>query len=295
MRELASKRRIIQAVCAALYNADIRGYVEGSISRSPFKRVCVPGLNCYSCPAAVASCPLGALQNGFGAGSVPLFVLGALIAIGALFARLVCGFLCPMGLVQELLYKIKTRKIEVHKSERLLRITRKASLFKYAVLAVLCIALPLALYMKNGIGAPLFCSFLCPAGTFEAGVPLVILNKGIRQAAGWHFAFKCATAFLFAVWSVFWMRPFCVFVCPLGAIYSLFNKIALFGIAVDGTKCTHCGACAAVCKMPTPIKAKGRDYLAAVNDRECIRCGDCMKVCRAGAIVWRGMGMKRPS
>lgn len=280
------KRRITQFIAALLYNSDVKQWRTGSISHSPLKRVCVPGLNCYSCPAAAASCPLGALQNGFGTGGVPLFAAGLLLMFGALFGRLVCGFLCPAGLVQELLYKIKTRKVNVHENAKRLAMIRKISLAKYAVLGALCAVLPLLLYAKDGIGAPLFCKYICPAGTIEAGVPLVLLNESIRQAAGRHFLWKCAAALSFLVWSVFWFRPFCVFVCPLGAIYSLFNRIAIFGPIADSTKCNHCGACSAHCKMPVPLS------ISAINDRECIRCGECAKVCKTGAISWEKLGKK---
>lgn len=307
-----TKRRAVQFVSMVLCNADIRQWGQGGISRSPVKRVCVPGLNCYSCPAAVGSCPLGAVQNAFGTGTFPLLAAGMVMAFGALLGRMVCGFLCPAGLVQELLYKIRRHKERLRENARMLYVTRKLSLFKYAVLVVLCIMLPLVMYIKEGIGAPLFCKYICPAGTLGAGVPLVIASESIRQGVGRHFVFKCVVASLFAVWSVFWYRPFCVFFCPLGAIYSLFNKTSIFGPVADSTKCTHCGKCIAVCKMPTavyempaavckrstaarggehPLDALGeavnREEYGIVFDRECIRCGKCIASCPTKAISWR--------
>jgi polyferredoxin len=78
----------------------------------------------------------------------------------------------------------------------------------------------------------------------------------------------------FILWSIFMFRPFCRFFCPLGAIYSFFNKSAIFGIKVDSTKCTHCNACVNFCKMDT----------LEINDRECIRCGECKSQCHFNAI-----------
>ena len=174
--------------------------------------------------------------------------------------------------MQELLYKIPSRKAK--KTKRTLQITRKASLVKYVFLGLLCIALPLAYYFRNGIGSPFFCKLICPAGTVGAGIPLVLLNENLRSAIGWLFTWKTGLAAVFIVWSIFMYRPFCRFVCPLGAIYSFFNKIAVFGIKVDTTKCMNCGACTASCKMDT----------LKVNDRECIRCGECIKRCRFDAL-----------
>ena len=57
------KRKLIQFTAALIYNADIRHWFNGTISQTKLKKICVPGLNCYSCPGAIASCPLGALQT----------------------------------------------------------------------------------------------------------------------------------------------------------------------------------------------------------------------------------------
>lgn len=255
------------------YNADVTRWFSGSISKSPLKRVCVPGLNCYSCPGAVASCPLGSLQNTIAGGRFPFFITGFLLITGTLLGRMVCSFLCPVGFIQELLYKIKSPKVK--RSPALLKITRKASLLKYIFLGVLCILLPFVLFLKDGQGAPLFCSLVCPAGTVGAGIPLVLMNEQLRQAAGWLFTWKTALAAVFIVWSVFMFRPFCRFVCPLGAVYSFFNKFAVLGIHLDKSKCTGCNACTAMCKMDT----------LKVNDRECIRCGECLKACKFSALT----------
>lgn len=266
------KRQLIQLTAMIIYNLDVKNIFSGSISSSQLKKICVPGLNCYSCPGAIASCPLGALQNTIAQGKFPFFITGFFLIIGTLFGRLVCSFLCPVGFVQELLYKIKSPKIA--KTPKTLKTTRKLSLFKYFVLVAFCIAIPLFGFAKNGLGSPTFCSLFCPAGTAGAGIPLVIFNKSLRSAIGFLFSWKVLLAVVFVVWSIFMFRPFCRFFCPLGAIYSFFNKTAIFGIKVDSTKCTNCNACVTSCKMDTK----------KINDRECIRCGECAKQCKFNAI-----------
>ena len=268
----AVRRKLIQFTAMLVYNADARHWFTGSISDSPLKHGCVPGLNCYSCPGAISSCPLGSLQNTIGGGRIPFFVTGFLLLTGTLFGRVVCSFLCPVGLVQELLYKIPSKKIK--KTKRSLKITRKLSLLKYILLALFVIALPLIFYLKDGIASPFFCKLICPAGTLGAGIPLVIANESLRQAIGFLFSWKVLLSAAFIIVSIFMFRPFCRFFCPLGAIYSFFNKTALFGIKLDIKKCTHCNACTGPCKMDT----------LQVNDRECIRCGECIKRCRFGAL-----------
>jgi len=266
------RRRAVQVLSMLIYNADVSRWFSGGISRSSLKHVCVPGLNCYSCPGAIASCPLGSLQNTIGGGRFPFFVTGFLLLAGTLLGRMVCAFLCPAGLVQELLYKIPVKKLK--KTPRVLAVTRRLSLLKYALLVLLCAVFPLAAFVRSGAASPYFCKFFCPAGTLGAGIPLVLLNEGFRAAAGRLFAWKVAVAAVLLLWSAVFFRPFCTFFCPLGAVYSFFNRIALAGIRVDAQKCLHCGACTAHCRMQT----------LTVNDRECIRCGDCIPRCPHNAL-----------
>ena len=271
-KKFVMKRRFIQLISALIYNIDVANWFNGRISQTSLKKVCVPGLNCYSCPGAISSCPLGALQNTIANGKFPFFITGFFLLIGTLFGRLVCSFLCPFGLFQELLYKIPSKKI-VH-TQKLKPITRKLSLLKYFILAILCILLPMIFYFKDGFAFPYFCKWICPEGTIFAGWPLVIMNETLRSAIGFLFSWKTALSVGFILWSIFMFRPFCRFFCPLGAIYSFFNKSAIFGIKVDASKCTHCNACVNSCKMDT----------LEINDRECIRCGECKSSCHFGAI-----------
>ena len=279
IRHKPSKRRLIQLYVALLYNANLKGYVTGTISQSNTKYACVPGLNCYSCPGAVGACPLGSLQNAFAQSETraPYYILGIIGLFGLIFARTICGFLCPVGLVQELLNMIPSLKIK--KS----RITRALSYLKYVVLVVLVLAVPL-LYGMQGIAVPGFCKYICPAGTLGGGVGLLLNpnnwsgSRNILNMLGpiftWKFALMCAILVLCVVM----YRPFCRFLCPLGAIYGFFNKIAFLGVKVDQIKCNDCGLCVSNCQMD----------VKHVGDHECIHCGKCIKACPMKAISWKG-------
>lgn len=264
------KRKIIQVLSALLYNANLAGFADGKLYRGAVKGVCVPGLNCYSCPGAIGACPLGSLQNAMNdvKTSFPFYIVGTLLLFGALFGRLICAFLCPIGLIQELLYYIPTKKI------RRSRATRMLSNLKYVVLAVFVVGLPLYYLFTSGVSVPAFCKYICPSGTLFAGIPLVASDSALFAIIGPLFDWKVLVLITVLIMSVFIYRPFCRFLCPLGLIYSFFNKIAVFGIKVDRDKCTDCGACTAACKMDTK----------KINDRECIRCGECRSVCPHGAI-----------
>ena len=272
---IPTKRRLIQVYAALLYNANIKGFVSGNIYKSKTtKYMCVPGLNCYSCPGAVGACPMGALQNAL-AGSktrAPYYVLGILALFGLMLARTICGFLCPVGLCQELLYKIRTPKLK--KS----RVTRVLSYLKYVILA-LAIAIPL-IYATVGLAVPAFCKFICPAGTLGGAVLILVNpnNAAYFPQLDWAFTWKFGLAIAFVVASVFIFRVFCRFFCPLGAIYGFFNRFALIGVSVDKDNCTDCGLCVMHCKMD----------VKRVGDHECINCGECMAVCPTKAISWKG-------
>ena len=271
-----SKRKLIQVYAALLYNANIKGFINGSIYTSETtKYACVPGLNCYSCPGAVGACPLGAFQNSLAESSVraPYYVLGILGIFGLMLARTICGFLCPVGLGQELLYKIRTPKVK--KS----RVTRVLSYFKYVLLVGLAIIIPL-MYAMRDVPLPGFCKYVCPAGTLGGAIGLLIHpdNADMFGMLGGQFAWKFSLLIVFIVGSIFIFRFFCRFFCPLGAIYGFFNKIALIGVRVEKDNCTDCGKCVAVCKMD----------IKRVGDHECINCGECIPVCPTKAISWKG-------
>ena len=108
------KRRIIQILSAIATDGYIQGFLNSTIYQGKTKVVCVPGLNCYSCPGALGACPIGSLQGSLGRKQqhYSLYVLGFLFGFGILFGRFICGFLCPFGFLQELIYKMKTKKDE---------------------------------------------------------------------------------------------------------------------------------------------------------------------------------------
>ena len=196
MRRL--KRHLIQALATLLSNPHIPNFFTGAIYRGPAKRVCVPGLNCYSCPGAAGACPIGSLQAVIGGRTrnVSYYVTGLILLFGALFGRLICGFLCPFGFAQDLLHKIPSPKPRLPR-----RLDRALRWGKYAALAAVLL-LPAVLTDAFGIGDPVFCKYVCPAGTLEGGIPLLLANKGLRAAAGFLFSWKMGILVLVLVGSV---------------------------------------------------------------------------------------------
>lgn len=261
---MIKKRKLIQVICALLYNCNFTGFANGKIYQGDIKGVCVPGLNCYSCPGAVGACPLGSLQTALLSSKYkfPYYMLGMLLLFGVVLGRVICGFLCPFGLLQELLYKIPSKKVKKSKW------TGRLSCLKYIILIVFVIGIPLIWTV------PGFCKYICPAGTLEGGLFLVTMDQRLRALAGGLFSWKIAVLAVVILSAVFLFRSFCRFICPLGAFYSLFHKVAMVGIKVDDKKCNGCNACVSLCKLD----------VKKVGDRECIQCGECMEACRECAL-----------
>ena len=279
-RKLSVFRKAVQIAFGIAQNAHLSGFVSGQIYSGTLKRFCVPGLNCYSCPGAIGACPIGAIQAVTGARrpKFAFYALGFLASIGILVGRFVCGWLCLFGLFQELLYRIPTRKFTVPP-----RLDRPLRYLKYGILFIVVLLLPVILRDEFGLSVPYFCKWLCPAGMLEGGIPLLILNKAMRPAAHFLYAWKMVILLAVVTASIFIHRPFCRYMCPLGAFYGLFQKISFLQLTVKADKCTSCGACAHVCPMAV-------DPHKMPSSAECIRCGACTEICPENALrfTWSG-------
>lgn len=276
------RRKIVQAILAFIMNADIKNIFTGKIYNGNMKYVCVPGLNCYSCPAAIGSCPIGALQAVAASPkySVSYYAMGLLILFGVVLGRFACGWLCPFGLIQELLHKISAPKLKIKLSvDRILRY------FKFGILAFFVLALPALMVNEYGLGIPWFCKYICPVGTLEGGIPLILPNKSLQSALGFLFSWKLAVLVIIIILSIFLNRPFCKYLCPLGAVYGIFNKISIFRYSIEQEKCIGCKKCSQNCRMNIEVHT-------SPNNIECIRCGECIKICPTKCIRKSCIGVK---
>ncbi len=275
VKGIKNKLRLwVQILFAAITNGYVIGFIKGRIFTGTTKKICVPGLNCYSCPGALGSCPIGSLQAVLTNRNYQFsfYVIGFLILVGVCLGRFVCGWLCPFGLVQDIVYQIpfvkKYKNIYGHKIVKYL---------KYVILILFVIILPLFVVNIIGQGSPWFCKYICPSGTLMAGIPLVAMNTPLQQAIGFLYYWKVSILILLILLSIVVYRPFCKYLCPLGAIYGMFHSVAFYRYDVDVEKCVQCGKCQKSCNMDISVWQNP-------NSPECIRCGDCIKCCPTGAI-----------
>ena len=271
-------RRFIQLLAAVLTNQQLLNLTSGKLYKGSAKNLCAPGLNCYSCPAATLSCPLGALQAAGGTAGYgfSFYAGGFLLLLGVLWGRLACGFLCPFGLLQDLLSKLPVRKRRLYPPLRYV---------KYVLLVVFVLLLPALLMLFKGVGAPAFCEYICPAGTLEAAVPLLLTHAEYRQAVGGLFALKSVILIAVVIGCLFISRFFCKMLCPLGAIYGLLNRVSICRLHLDEKSCVSCGHCRKVCPMDI-------DPVMQLHSPECIMCGQCVEACSQKALH---LGIKAPA
>lgn len=274
MKKIFRFRAWIQTAAAVLTNGYAAGFLQGKIYTGPLKQLCVPGLNCYSCPGALGSCPVGAMQAVISGNrhQFSYYIFGILLIFGVLLGRLICGFLCPFGWIQRLLHFIPMKKLRVPE-----KLDRGARWIKYGVLALFVLALPAFAVDAYGLGTPWFCKWICPAGTLEGGLPLVLSNASLRAGLGFTFWWKLALLAITLLLSTMIERPFCKYICPLGAFYALCNRWSLTRMQIRESSCVQCQKCMQICPMQVNV-------LKNINSPECIRCGKCALACPTGAI-----------
>ncbi len=258
-----AKRRLFQIGTLVVSNSYIGSFFYNNIYQGWFKGVCVPFLNCYGCPLAVMSCPIGTLQHFVIIKAVPFLLIGFIGIIGLVIGRMFCGWLCPFGFFQEMLYKIKTKKFYPRK------------VYSYAKYVIL---VGLTLLVAFWVGEPWFCK-LCPVGTLEAGIPIILWNPSgdifteagsIVSRVGLLFYTKLFILGAIVSAAVFVHQPFCRYICPMGAIWSVFNKFSLFRIKVLKDTCTFFYECHQGCPMEVHVHN-------SPNDLDCTRCLECTK------------------
>lgn len=273
---LANIRLFFQILYTVITNGYIYGFINGKIYKGSLKYVCVPGLNCYSCPGALASCPLGALQAALNKRNfeIPFAVLGFFFIFGSIFGRFVCGWLCPFGLLQDLLHKIPL----FHKKKQL----PYHSVLKYGKYLVLfgLVIVGSAFLFTGFAKVPAFCKFLCPSGTFMGAIPLLSMDEQLRSQVGGLFYWKLGILIVLILLSMKIYRPFCQYLCPLGAIYGWFNRFSLVQIHWEKDTCISCMACQKTCPVNLPPE---KISVSA----ECIKCGACVGACPKDCLGFR--------
>jgi len=226
--------------------------------------MCSPVFHCYACPLATFACPIGVIAQFSALHVFPFIAIGLLVAVGALSGTLICGWVCPFGYLQDLTAKVPAPKFDLPKF---------TGYFRYVMLIGTVLAIPYFF----GEGHPLFVCRICPAGALEAAVPTMAGQAIAGEKVVWPNALKLTILVVFLIAIFFIKRPWCRVLCPLGAIFSLFNRASAFFLRFKPDECTDCGRCHTLCEY-------GIEPEKTTNDLRCIRCLECTK-CNPDALT----------
>ncbi len=228
----------------------------------------------------------------------PWTPLASFLIVAAFLGRALCGWVCPFGLVQDVMGYIKKRTLEVSMKTHKWMVN-----IKYLVLAIILLisgsfAALLALESGGsfssalGIFATTPFNALSPADTLFAVIPTGIFNlysnvpSFVAEALAvrpllWARFVVLGIVFVLAVYVP---RSWCRYLCPHAAFLAIFSRFSFLGLKRDPLKCTKvgCGDCVAVCPMKVPILDLPWEKF---THSECIYCLKCVESCTMKAIT----------
>jgi polyferredoxin len=192
----------------------------------------------------------------------PLLIIGF---FGITTGRAICGWACPIGLLQRgtgrVARKVKkhpiAQKLGKYRAEKYLRYTKYIMLIGFVFLTSLLIGF--------------IFTDICPVGMLVGTFPILILNPG-KFVPNYFFPVALVIFILFMVLIFSIERGWCRYFCPVGALLGPFNKVSMLHIEINAEGCLHCNVCSYICPM-------GIDVPNMHRDPECILCGKCVTTC----------------
>jgi len=272
---LTTKRRIVQILAAILLTCNFTVFSSTTVF---FGSVCLPIIHCNACPLTWFNCPIYTISEYVQFHSVAWLALGLVAGVGVLVGRFFCGWICPMGLLQDLLHAIPSPKFRV------------PSFFRWLKYAFLIVGVGVVAYSVGKDVLYFFCAY-CPVATLEVPLPQMIANRDWAMDTWRILRFSVLVVVLVLV--VFNMRGFCKWMCPVGALVAFTNKFSLFTVRLDPATCIHCGKCDKACPMGVPVEACSHTGRAVSRHSECIECLTCQQVCPVDAIRNNGRILKK--
>jgi len=238
-----------------------------------FKWLCNPVLSCHSCVLAWFACPIGVLVHYSGYHVFPYLALGTVLLLGVVLGRLLCGWVCPFGLVQDLLYRIPSRKFDL---------PSWTSHIKYVVLIATAFLLPLCLGSETMLS---FCR-VCPASALQVTIPNLL--TGGTEAISLSTIVKLAILGVVLIGALLSTRSFCRVLCPVGAILAPLNFISFWRIPVPAQNCLSCGKCNRVCTQGGDPMSRLSKGISPNRALDCVVCYECKTTCPASTETRKG-------
>jgi ferredoxin-type protein NapH len=234
-----------------------------------FKWLCNPVLSCHSCVLAWFACPIGVFVHYSGYHLFPFFALGTVLLVGVLLGRLLCGWVCPFGLVQDLLHQIPVPKITL---------PDWTAHLKYLVLLFLVFLFPFFLGEQTWFS---FCR-ICPAAALQVSIPGLFSGGGTSLSLATLVRFGFLS--LVVVLAIVNQRSFCKVLCPIGALLAPLNYVSFWRVKPPRQTCLDCLKCDNACPMSIQPSTRIQNHIPANRDLDCIVCHDCQAACPPGAV-----------
>jgi polyferredoxin len=277
-----------------LLNALVFKYVYPFINLEPLA-VPIPVLISLKSSTSLAAGALDCIQVMFSKPIFPLLPFATVLIVGSVIGRLLCGWLCPIGFIQDLILKIKGNGSKVNPRTHATLIKLKYVLLSVTFFFSITLALSLQAgesKYKEALGPFTKGVFLPiqPETALFANLPRLIQSgteSGLLDFSGPTSAgflvllgFALSLLLLIGAYLVPWF--WCRYLCPTGALMSIFMRFSFLGMKRDPSKCTKCGGCVEACPMQIRILDLPWEKF---NDPECTLCLECVEACPTGALT----------
>jgi ferredoxin len=185
-----------------------------------------------------------------------IVLLGLPVGLSLFWGRFYCGWICPLGAVQEFLNPAPEKR---SLSQPLDRVLKYLKYFPLIIIGYLTWHSTHNIWQNYDPTRTLFAF----SGSMVAIIILAVL----------------------LLTSILVSRPFCKYLCPLGAILALTSRLAPFKMRADAKKCMVCGKCrTGECPMDAVSAFNPEIDLPNIDNSECIKCSHCQKNCRKSAL-----------
>ena len=299
-------RLLVQLASLLLLNGLLLTELYPNLKLQP-SPVPLPILLSINAPANLAYGSLDVIQVALASPIVPWVALASMFVIGAVLGRALCGWVCPMGFIQDMVTAGKGTLGQVD-----VRLHESGKRFKYFVLAAaLLVSISLAISLWLGFGNEYRASLsifadgllipLAPEGTLFSTIPRALLYLKLvvtpaflakisaSQLGDWlrsvpiqiYAGLIILLIFFYGAYKV--PRFWCRYLCPVGAKMAPFQKYSFLGMKRDPVKCSKCPHCEAACPMQIRILALPWEKF---NDPECILCGECADACPNNSLSY---------
>lgn len=228
------------------------------------KWLCNPVLSCHSCYLSWFACPIGVFIHYSGYHLFPYLAFGTVLLVGVLAGRLLCGWVCPFGFLQDMLFKLPTRKINIPRWSRFV---------KYPILVFTVFLIPFFLGEETLYS---FCR-ICPVSAIQVTIPNYIFSS-FHYLSTQSIIKLCVLCFVIVL-AILSSRSFCKVFCPIGALLAPLNLISFHTVTVDRNACVSCRKCDRLCPTDVVPSERISNGIPANRAFDCVVCHDCKSLC----------------